>query len=236
MRTVHWMASEDIPISKFPSLIKLQKANESGPLSNLSVAKNATYCSRTAGEEFQGCLAEVIHGNKVDKIKNANMYSVLTDESTDISVSKQIIVYIRIVDEKFHPETIFLKNITITDPKSDAQVLSDNLFAVLQEEGLSVDKLKGFGSDGASVMVGRKSGVATRVKQKSPHCINIHCIAHCFNLYTSQASRNIPVLKEFEGTISDLYYYFGGSKSGNRACELKEIQTILNHPQLKIKE
>ena len=31
--------------------------------------KNATYCFRTAGKEFQECLAEVIHGNKVDKIK-----------------------------------------------------------------------------------------------------------------------------------------------------------------------
>ena len=230
------MAAEDIPILKYNSLIELQKLNESGPLSSLSVAKNATYSSRSSGEEFQSCLAETIHGKLVDKIKNADMYSVLTDESTDISVSKQMIVYIRIVDENFKPQTIFLKNMTISDPKSDAQVLSDNLFSVLQQEGLSVDKLKGFGSDGAAVMVGRKSGVATRVKQKSPHCISIHCMAHRFNLCTSQASRNIPILKEFEGTLSDLYYYFGGSKSGNRACELKEIQSVLNHPKLKIKE
>ena len=61
-------------------------------------------------------------------------------------------------------------------------------------------------------------------------------MAHRFNLCTLHASRNIPILKEFEGTLSDLYYYFGGSKSGNRACELKEIQAVLNHPQLKIKE
>ena len=236
MRTAFWMACEDIPIRKYPSAIKLQQLNESSTLSNLSVKKNATYSSRTSGEEFQESLAEVIHENLVSKIKNANMYSVLTDESTDISVSKQMIVYIRIVDEKFVPQTIFLKNMTISDPRSDAQVLSDHLFLVLQQEGLSIDKLKGFGSDGAAVMVGRKSGVATRVKEKSPHCISIHCMAHRFNLCTSQASRNIPVLKEFEGTLSDLYYYFGGSKSGNRACELKEIQTILNDPQLKIKE
>ena len=236
MRTVHWMATEDIPIRKYNSLIELQKLNESGPLSNLSVAKNATYSSRAAGEEFQNCLAQTIHEKKLDQIQSASMYSVLTDESTDISVSKQMIVYIRIVDENFKPQTIFLKNMTISDPKSDAQVLFDNLFSVLQQEGLSVERLKGFGSDGAAVMVGRKSGVATRVKQKSPHCINIHCMAHRFNLCTSQASRNIPILKEFEGTLSDLYYYFGGSKSGNRACELKEIQTVLNHPKLKIKE
>ena len=83
---------------------------------------------------------------------------------------------------------------TISDPKSDAQVLSDNIFSVLQQGGLSVNILKGFGSDGAAVMVERKSSVATRVIQNSPHCISIHCMAHRFNLCTSQASRNIPIL------------------------------------------
>ena len=98
-------------------------------------------------------------------------------------------MFLLMVDEKLMPQTIFLKNMTISDPKSDAQVLSDNLFSVLQQEGLSVDRLKVFGSDDAAVMVGRKSGVATGVKQKSLHCINIHCTAHRFNLCTLQASK-----------------------------------------------
>ena len=131
MRTVFWMASEDISIRIYLSAINLQKLNERVPLSNLSVAKNATYSSRT-GEELQESLAEVIHENLVDKIKNTNMYSILTDESTDISVSKQMIVYVRIVDENFEPQTIFLKKITISDTKSDAQVLFDNLYSLLQ--------------------------------------------------------------------------------------------------------
>ncbi|KAL8568827.1 hypothetical protein ACOMHN_035590 [Nucella lapillus] len=43
-------------------------------------------------------------------------------------------------------------------------------------------------------------------------------------------------MKDLEQTLSDLYYYFGGSKSGNRKCELEEIQKILNDPVVKIKE
>ena len=236
MRTVFWMACEDIPIRKYPSLINLQTLNESAPLSNLSIAKNATYTSRAAGEELQESIAEVVHENSVNKIKHADMFSVLVDESTDISVSKQMVVYVRIIDENFEPQTIFLKNITISEPRSDAQVLFNNLCSLLEQEGLSFSKLKGFGSDGAAVMVGRKSGVATKVKEKSPHCVNIHCMAHRFNLSTSQATKNIPVLKDFESILSDLYYYFGGSKSGNRASELQEIQKVLEHPQLKVKE
>ena len=61
-------------------------------------------------------------------------------------------------------------------------------------------------------------------------------MAHRFNLCTSQASNGIPYLKEFEKTLSDLYYYFGGSKSGNRKCELEEIQKVIDDPQVSIKE
>ena len=43
-------------------------------------------------------------------------------------------------------------------------------------------------------------------------------------------------MKPCKKTCSGLYYFFGGSKSGNRKCELAEIQRILEDPQLKIKE
>ena len=41
---------------------------------------------------------------------------------------------------------------------------------------------------------------------------------------------------EFEETVSDLFYCYEGSKSGNRQCKLTEIQKILNDPQVKVKE
>lgn len=46
----------------------------------------------------------------------------------------------------------------------------------------------------------------------------------------------ITSFKEVEKALSDLFYYFGGSKSGNRKCELEEIQKILKDPRLMIKE
>ena len=85
-------------------------------------------------------------------------------------------------------------------------------------------------------MTGRRSEVATRVKERSPHCVSIHCMAHRLNLCSSQASKDVPYFKTFEKTCSDLFYYFGGSKSGNRKCELVEIQKILDYPQVRIKE
>ena len=234
MRTVYWMAQEDI--SKYPSLVNLQKLQGCSGLDKISVAKNATYNCRNSGEEFQESIASIIHTDIVKKLKDSEMFSILVDETTDISISKQMIIYARVVHKEFTVHSYFLANITITNVKSDAQVLFGIIEEYLVSQGLYLRKVYGFGSDGAAVMVGRHNGVATRVKNKSPHCVAIHCMAHRLNLSTSQASKNVPYLKEFEETMSDLFYFFGGAKSGNRQCELAEIQKVLDDPQVKVKE
>lgn len=213
-----------------------QKLQQCEAVTNLSVAGNATYTSRSAGQEFQTCLARDIHEQVVGNIKNSQMYTILIDESTDIAICKHMVIYIRIVDQSFLPHTYFLKNVTIDNPKSDTNVLFGYMQQTLQDDGLDLSKVIGFGSDGASVMVGKTHSVSALLKKKSPHCINIHCMAHRLSLASSQASRNIPFMKEVEATLTELYKYFGRSKSGNRKCELEEIQKILEDPVLKIKE
>ena len=161
---------------------------------------------------------------------------MLIDESTDLAVNKHLIIYVRIVDEQFVPKTYFLKNVTIDNPKSDANMLFELLKETLAEKKLDIHRVLGFGSDGAAVITGKKNGVSAKIKKESLHCINVHCMAHGFNLATSQSSKNITFLTEVERTLIDLYYHFRGSKSGNRKCELKEIQKILDDPVLQIRE
>ena len=40
------------------------------------------------------------------------------------------------------------------------------------------EKLVGFGSDGAAVMVGEKAGVSTNPTERIPWLVNIQCLAH----------------------------------------------------------
>ena len=236
MRTTVYMAKEDLAMQKYPSLIEFQKIQKCPDILNLRQADNASYESVSSGKDFQSSISEVIHKDLVLELKKAKMFSILIDESTDIAISKHLVVYIRFVKEDFEPKTVFLKNVTISDPKSTAQVIFDHLMSALEEDGIDITKCIGFGSDGAAVMVGKDKGVAALVKKASPHCLDLHCMAHRLNLASSQASDNIPYLKTFEKTLSGLFYYFGGSKSGNRKCGLEAVQKILNDPQLKIKE
>jgi len=53
----------------------------------------------------------------------------------------------------------------------------------------------GFGSDGASVMTGRKTGVATRLKCKQPFLITIHCAAHRLALAAADAGENVSYIR-----------------------------------------
>ena len=54
--------------------------------------------------------------------KDAEMFSILVDETTDNSVSKQMIMYARVVNKDLTVHTHFLTNIAISNVKSDAQV------------------------------------------------------------------------------------------------------------------
>ena len=84
------------------------------------------------------------------------------------------------------------------------------LTALLQfcdASGISMQKVMGFGSDGAAVMIGRRSSVSTRLRVHNPFMINIHCVAHRLALAAAQASELIPYLKKFKNTIHSLYLF-----------------------------
>ncbi len=209
MRTALYMAKEDIPIKKYPSMVSFLKLQDCPQIKNLEVGKNATYASRATGEEFQSCMAEAINSRIAEQVRNAPMFSVLIDETTDISITKQMVVYARVVDSDFTPHTYFLRNIAIDSPSSDAQTLTTYLVDYLQSKDIDMKKCYALGSDGASVMVGKHKGVATKLKQLNPHMINIHCVAHRFNLCTSQASKSVPYLVVFEQPVRPVLLFWG---------------------------
>lgn len=63
---------------------------------------------------------------------------------------------------------------------NDALLMTSCLTSALQKADLLDwrERLVGFGSDGAAVMVGKHGGVAKLLRQDFPHLINIHCLGH----------------------------------------------------------
>ena len=63
------------------------------------------------------------------------------------------------------------------------------LLTVFQKVGLPdwKEKLVGLGSDGAPVMVGKRGGVSTLLREEVPHLINIQCLGHGLELAAMDA-------------------------------------------------
>ena len=128
--------------------------------------ENAKYMSNQAAEEFQGVCAVVIAKEIERQIQQSRFVSLLVDESTDISVTQKLVVYIRFMTEDFVPTTRFVKNPDLSDGKATA--ILDCLKTVLKENHVPppvLSKVFGLGSDGASVMTGHKGGVSALMKE-----------------------------------------------------------------------
>ena len=138
---------------------------------------------------MQDAIAAVLKSN-VDKLVQASpFFSLLIDESTDVSNHENLVVYVKLLND-CKPELHFLENINVCDGK--AETITSAINMLMQKRNLQKNKMTGFGSDGASVMTGKNNGVTKRMKDDSPYLISIHCMAHRLALCTSQAANGIP--------------------------------------------
>ena len=189
MKAVYWLAKEDIATVKYNSMLTFLEEVGVTCVKDLHVAGNATYWSHQSAESMQDAIAAVLKSN-VDKLVQASpFFSLLIDESTDVSNHENLVVYVKLLND-CKPELHFLENINVCDGK--AETITSAINMLMQKRNLQKNKMTGFGSDGASVMTGKNNGVAKRMKDDSPYLISIHCMAHRLALCTSQAANGIP--------------------------------------------
>ena len=74
-----------------------------------------------------------------------------------------------------------------------------------------LSKLVAMGSDGASVMLGKKSGVLALLKEQQPSLIGIHCSAHRPELCYKDAMKKVPMAEKVLTLLTGLYYMYRNS-------------------------
>ncbi|XP_022183191.1 uncharacterized protein LOC111042802 [Myzus persicae] len=130
-------------------------------------------------------------------------YSLLIDESTDISVLKYLgMAIINYSRDKNDVVTSFFALEELRE--CNAQAIVDAMKSALQEYNLNIKNLIGIGSDNASVMVGINNGNHAILKQENPNLILIKCVCHSLQLATSQAcAETVP--RHLDFLISESY-------------------------------
>ncbi|XP_077863433.1 zinc finger protein 862-like, partial [Saccoglossus kowalevskii] len=129
------------------------------------------------------------------------------------------------LNEDGRAETIFGGNYTVQS--GDAETIFNKMQEVIDEKGDTLfSKLVGLGSDGASVMMGRHSGVGVRLKGASPFCIHVHCVAHRIALASSNAAKKTAKVKEFRDTANCIFHFF--QHSAARYGRLRELTAAMS--------
>lgn len=105
------------------------------------------YCKWNAG----GHSTNNNTGNKQD----SPCTGILVDKSTDINLTKMLVIYAQMIKvDSLKPVTRFLTNVHVVVDGKVAKI-TKSIIKALSEQNVSVQKLTGLGSDGASVMTGK---------------------------------------------------------------------------------
>lgn len=92
-------------------------------------------------------------------------------------------------------------------------IFIENAFAKINCENYK-DKLVGFCADGASVNIGQRNGVVTKLRDDIPYLIDIHCMAHRLELSIVQMKNKNTLIKKLDDVLHLIwktYQYSGKS-------------------------
>ena len=217
MKCLYWLCKQEIAHTTnymYEPLLSLAMNLGCTYLSALKVGGNAHYTSERIVQELVQLLAQQIEDAQLKAVNCSMFYGLMIDESTDISVTKQLVLYGRYVSETGEPCSTFLRIVDLVD--GTAEHIEDAIRAYVADKGLALSTLMGFGSDGAAVMTGRLSGVATRLRRSNPYIVAIHCVAHRLALACSQAGEKISYVQKFNKAPTTLYWFFQASSVGKQ--------------------
>ena len=173
--------------------------------------KNATYLSPEMQNLVIHILADMVRSIITKEIKEATYFTILADETKDISKKEQF----SIVARYFHAGSCsirerFLTYIEATSLTADG--LSSYILDTIKAFNLDLKYLVSQGYDGASVMSGRCAGVQQKIRDIAPQAIYIHCTAHVLNLVLVDSSKCVSGAAEFFALLQSLYTFMSSSK------------------------
>ena len=157
----------------------------------------------------------------LEKIKVAEYFAVIGDETRDVSGKEQFAISIRWVDTDYvtNEDLITLAEVELTDSATLTAALKNILIC----NGLQLSKCCGQAYDGASNMSGHLNGVAARIQREQPKAHYIHCVAHSLNLCLQDCGQNCKTVRETLTVTTELASIIRASpKRLSQFCHLQE--------------
>uniref|UniRef100_A0A8C5R7M8 52 kDa repressor of the inhibitor of the protein kinase-like n=1 Tax=Leptobrachium leishanense TaxID=445787 RepID=A0A8C5R7M8_9ANUR len=169
---------------------------------------NARYTSVRVENELIALSEEILREDIVSLVNESNGFSVIADESADISGKEQLSIGVRFVDTSSTTAVIkeeFLGFATLKE--MDATSVANMILNTCSKFGLNLEKLYGQGYDGCSTMAGKEGGVQAIIKRKYPKAAFAHCASHKLNLVVNDLNA-VTDNRNCTGTIKAIIRFF----------------------------
>ena len=176
--------------------------------------RNAKYTSHMIQNNIIAVMATLLRKRICSSVQKAEFFSLMVDETKDLSKQEQVSFVVRYVDGDTKPAAIKERFLTFHPAASlDAESLTQYILEALSNYNLDPPLMVSQGYDGAAVMSGHCSGVQQRVRQVAPHAIYVHCHAHVLNLVLVDCVKNNSFASEFFALLQSLYVLLSTSKA-----------------------
>jgi hypothetical protein len=219
----YFVAKKALPFTVYEDLIELEKHH--------GVDVGDVYATRQQCGMFIDVNGDYIASQLQADLAKVKFYSVLSDGSTDNSITEKEVIYVLYFDPYSKDDEVevkltflYLKDV----PKADAQGIktaiedSFHSLGILPSELYS--KLVGFGADGASVNSGNKNGVKALLEERAPWLVYTWCIAHKLELALKDALDG-TAFEKVDEMLNKLYSIY--NKSPKKLHELKVLHDVL---------
>lgn len=235
-RTVYYLAKTNRTFLDHPNLCMLQGLN--------GVDLGVTLHSRYSATGIMNSISESMRAKLCAHVINQKLkVSVLLDESTTVAHKSAVVIYVRTSMFDMHTckdggafsFPLCLKELDGLDAKTITTVLLDSLSSNGFDNEYLSKHLIGACSDGASTMLGNKSGVLTRLKSKYPNIILWHCMAHRLELAVGDSVDKLGPVNHMRVLLDKLYTLYSTSPAKQREletcagdlCEVLKIGRVL---------
>ena len=159
------------------------------------------YSHHDVQNELLSIMIKHVLIKKVDIIRK-NGFFAMCDEYTDVSNKEQLSFCIRTVNEQLIVDEAFLGYYEIANIKSETIV--NAIKDILLRFGLEITNCRGQTYDGASNMLGKKTGVGTRILSLQSKALVTHCNGHSLSLSVKDLTSTCKILGDTMGTVGEI--------------------------------
>ena len=166
-RACYFLAKQEISNRKMIPLLEF--------LEQVGV-KDMQYFRHRSVRDIFLTIGQTIKEIILERIREAGIYGLLVDDATNVA----FVCFVNPSSSRQEVTFLFIEDV-LKDPEADgasAEVLLNVLLKQVEHRDLKMENMMSLATDGASVMTGKRNGLAAKLKSLNNKLISFHCVCH----------------------------------------------------------